>query len=51
MIIQAGIERVVCDQPDFGHQRWGEQAKIADAMLSEAGLAVGYRQPGEDAPE
>ena len=47
MIIQAGIKRVVCDQPDFEHERWGEQARIADSMLREAGLAVDYRQPGE----
>ena len=50
MIIQAGIVRVVCDQPDFGDERWGEQAKIADSMLREAGLAVDYRQVGEEAP-
>ncbi len=51
MIIQAGIVRLVCDQPDFKHERWGEQARIADSMLREAGLEVDYRQPGEDAPE
>ena len=51
MIIQAGIVRVVSDQPDFEHERWGEQVKIADSMLREAGLAVDYRQPGEDAPD
>ncbi len=50
MIIQAGIVRVVCDQPDFDHERWGEQAEIADSMLREAGLAVDYRQDGEEAP-
>ena len=51
MIIQAGIKRVVCDQPDFDHERWGEPAKIADTMFREAGLTVEYRQPGEEAPE
>ncbi|MCH7864181.1 MAG: dCMP deaminase family protein [Proteobacteria bacterium] len=51
LIIQAGIARVVCDQPDFDHERWGEQAKIADTMFREAGLEVDYRQPGEEAPE
>ena len=50
LIIQSGIVRVVCDQPDFEHERWGEQAKIADAMLREAGLEVDYRQEGEEAP-
>ncbi len=50
MIIQAGIVRIVCDQPDFKHERWGEQAKIADGMLREAGLEVDYRQEGEEAP-
>ena len=50
LVIQAGIVRVVCDQPDFDHERWGEQAKIADTMFREAGLGVDYRQPGEEAP-
>ncbi len=51
MIIQAGIVRIVSDQPDFEHDRWGEQAKIADAMFREAGLQVDYRQVGEKAPD
>ena len=51
MIIQAGIKRVVCDQPDFDHQRWGEAAKAADAMFREAGLGVDYRQVGEEPPD
>ena len=51
LIIQSGIVRVVCDQPDFEHQRWGEQAKIADALFREAGLEVDYRQVGDEAPE
>ncbi len=46
MIIQAGIRRVVCDQPDFEHERWGEAAKIADTMFREAAVDVDYRQPG-----
>lgn len=51
IIIQAGIKRVVCDQPDFEHERWGEQAKTADAMFREAGLGVDYRQVGEEPPD
>ena len=51
MIIQAGIKRVVCDQPDFDDERWGEAARIADAMLREAGLGVDYRQVDEEPPE
>ena len=51
MIIQAGIKRVVCDQPDFDHQRWGEAAKIADTLFREAGLVVNYRQVGEEPTE
>ena len=51
MIIQAGIGRVVCDQPDFDDQRWGEQAKIADGMFREAGLTMDYRQVGEEPPD
>ena len=48
MVIQAGVVRVVCDQPDFDDERWGEQAKVADTMLREAGLEVDYRQVGEE---
>ncbi len=44
------IVRVVCDQPDFEHERWGEQAKIADTMLREAGLELDYRQVGDEPP-
>ena len=51
MVIQAGIKRVVCDQPDFDHQRWGEAAKIADTLFREAGLVVNYRQVGEEPTE
>lgn len=51
LIIQAGIARVVCDQPDFDHERWGEASKTADTMFREAGLEVDYRQDGEDVPE
>ena len=51
LIIQTGVVRVVCDQPDFDHERWGEQARIADTMFREAGLEVDYRQPGDEAPE
>jgi len=51
LIIQSGIVRVVCDQPDFDHERWGEAAKIADTMFREAGLKVDYRQPGEKPPD
>jgi len=50
MIIQAGISRVVCDQSNFDHERWGEVAKIADTMFREAGLELDYRQDGEEAP-
>ena len=50
MVIQAGITRVVCHQPDFDDERWGEVAKIADTMLREAGLEVDYRQEGETPP-
>ncbi len=51
LIIQSGIVRVVCEQPDFEHERWGEVAKIADTMFREAGLEVSYLQPGEKPPE
>ncbi len=43
LVIQAGIVRVVCPEPDFDHERWGEQARIADTMFREAGLDIDYR--------
>ncbi len=42
IIIQAGIVRVVAPKPDFEQEKWGDQAKIADTMFREAGLAVDY---------
>lgn len=42
IIIQSGVIRVVAPRPDFAQPKWGEQARIADKMFSEAGLAVDY---------
>lgn len=38
-IIQSGIVKVVStSQPDFEHERWGQQFRISMEMLNEAGL-------------
>ncbi len=41
-IIQAGIVRVVSPTPDFEHERWGEQCRIAGEMFTEAGVEWDY---------
>ncbi len=42
IIIQAGISRIVSPKPDFEQEKWGEQAKISDALFREAGLIMDY---------
>jgi dCMP deaminase len=42
IIIQSGIKRVVSCAPDFNHDRWGDQAKLAKAMFDEAKLVWDY---------
>ena len=41
-IIQSGIKKVVCDEPDFGDKRWGEKFKVSHEMFNEAGVFVEY---------
>lgn len=39
-MIQSGISTVVLEEPDFENPRWGEDTKLAYAMLLEAGVEV-----------
>lgn len=41
-IIQSGIKRVVCYEPDWDDDSWGETFKISKEMLEEAGIEVKY---------
>jgi dCMP deaminase len=41
-IIQSGITRVVCIQPDFNDPQWGDDFKIAISMLKEAKISICY---------
>jgi len=45
LIIQAGIKRVVCPTPDFSHEPWATQSRIAEEMFNEAGVEVEYVDP------
>lgn len=41
-IIQAGITQVLTKEPDWNHERWGEDFKIAKEMFAEAGVTVKF---------
>jgi dCMP deaminase len=41
-IIQSGIKRVVCYQPDWNDDSWGETFQISRDMMKEAGIEVKY---------
>lgn len=41
-IIQSGISKLVCCEPDFNDKRWGESFKIAYEMLNECGVELKY---------
>ena len=41
-IIQSGIKKLICKQPDLDNKQWGEHFKIALQMLKECGIIVEY---------
>ncbi len=41
-IIQSGITKVVCTQPDLDTPKWGEHFKIALDMFHEIGIQIVY---------
>ena len=41
-IIQSGIKKVVCGEPDFNDDRWGESFKASAEMFEEAGIEIKY---------
>ena len=43
-IIQSGISVLVCEnEPNYNHERWGEQFKIVTQLLEEASITVIYQ--------
>jgi dCMP deaminase len=41
-LIQSGIDTIICEEPDFSNERWGESFKISLEMLNEAGVKLMY---------
>ena len=42
-IVNAGIKKVICEnKPDFNDERWGENWKISQTILTEGGVEVEY---------
>lgn len=41
-IIQSGVKKVICYEPDFNTEKWGELFKASLEMLTEAGIEVIY---------
>jgi dCMP deaminase len=39
-IVQVGITEIICSAPDFNHERWGADFKIASEILNEAGVNI-----------
>ena len=42
LIIQAGINRVVCPLPDKTKEPWATQSRISETMFGEAGVQLDY---------
>ena len=43
-IIQSGINLVVCPEPDWEDERWGEQFTISRTMLEEARVGIRFME-------
>jgi len=43
-IIQSGIKRVICNEPDFDSGSWAESFRAAREMFEEAGIEVIYHK-------
>jgi dCMP deaminase len=42
LIVNAGIIKIYSPEPDFNHERWGENWKIAYTILNEGGVEIEY---------
>jgi dCMP deaminase len=47
-IIQSGIDELIAFQPDFDDQKWGEDFKRVQIMLSEAGVRIRFMETDEN---
>ena len=41
-IIQSGIKKLICKEPDFENKQWGDHFIVASQMLKECGVIVEY---------
>jgi dCMP deaminase len=41
-LIQSGIDTIICEEPDFSNERWGDSFRISYEMLNEAGVKLMY---------
>jgi dCMP deaminase len=41
-IIQSGLIELVAYEPDFGHEKWGQDFRVATTLLDEARVAVRF---------
>lgn len=41
-LIQSGIDTIICKEPDFSNERWGDSFRISYEMFNEAGVKLIY---------
>jgi dCMP deaminase len=41
-IIQSGITELVASKPDFAHEKWGEDFRVATILMEEAAVRIRY---------
>lgn len=46
-IVQSGISTLVAFQPDLNHPQWGDDFRMAIALLREAGVEVRWSAPAD----
>jgi dCMP deaminase len=39
-IIQSGVKKLICPEPDLNHERWGKSFKISLELLNEVGIEL-----------
>ncbi|MTH95318.1 deaminase [Roseibium sp. RKSG952] len=44
-VVQSGIVELVCHEPDFSDERWGEKFVTAHKILTEGGVSIRYVDP------
>lgn len=41
-IIQSGITKIICVEPDYDDPKWGEDFKVSKIMFEESGVEIEY---------